>query len=196
MRLLAGLSLWTLLLAGCAGPPAPAEADPLAVAPADLGIEVTIRRSGTVPVAAPVEARPGRFILFPDGSLHYGAEPEAGTIWRPGLARRLTREQVVELWTLARRTGLADPDNADPSRNLDPTPPRSLVYLAAFTAGDTHWNFVRQVPASAPPDPALRELIRALARLAWAPDQSDEHIITAPIRYDLGPDPYARFRWP
>jgi hypothetical protein len=185
-----------LLLVGCAAPPTPATPDPYAVTPTDLGIDVAILGQEPVQSAA-VEERPGRFILFPDGSLHYGSEPDRGTNWRPGLTRRLTREQVAEVWTLARRSGLADPANADAARGPDPVaaPPDTLVYRASFIAGDEHWTFIRESEVGTEPDPAIRELIRALARLAWVPDRTDERIFTAPIRYDFGPDPYARFRW-
>ena len=39
-----------------------------------------------------------------------------------------------------------------------------------------------------------RETIRRLAALAWATDLPSNETFVAPIRYDFGPDPYARYR--
>ena len=73
-------------------------------------------------------------------------------------------------------------------------PPQRLVHLLAVTGNDDRWVFTRSYGPGDATDPALTELIRHLADLAWADDLPEGRIIVQPRRYDLGPDPYARYR--
>ena len=134
------------------------------------------------------------------GTLRYGIDEERtlGANWRPDVVRRLDRLQVQEVWALARQLGLTDPAKGDEPINfaLVKAEPNQVVYLAAFTGNDDSWEFVRRSTFPAGPDPSMTTLARRLAQLAWASDVQDSIAAMMPIRYNFGPDPYARYRSP
>jgi hypothetical protein len=72
--------------------------------------------------------------------------------------------------------------------------PGEIVYLAGLHGDDASWSFIRRGPIGHPPDPAIARLIDCVATLAWADQQLDAELPTRPVRYDFGPDPYARYR--
>ncbi|MDP6601593.1 MAG: hypothetical protein QGH76_04785 [Phycisphaerales bacterium] len=189
MRVRAMLLL-AAVVGACAAPPT--VRDPLAVAPADFSLDVTVVTQEPHTLA---HMRSSRYVVFPDGSLHHGDEPGWGPNTLPPLTRRLVREQVANIWTYLDRMGMAGPQRADPTVNFQvlPRPDSGSLYMIAVTGEGKYWNFVRRIAADAEPDPAFTELIRLLAGYAWATDQPDIEFFEEPIRHDLGPDPYARY---
>lgn len=191
------LAIWiTGMAAGCAAT-RPASPDPLSAAPEDFTLEVVVRCGRGMPQSTEVHFRPGQFIFLPDGSLHYAAGPPVkGRLAEQ--TRILSRRQVAELWSLTRQLGLADPDAGWEPVNFDliEPPEDGLVYLIGITGDDQRWAFVDAAGAGEAPDPAAVQLVRHLADLAWASEQPPGRITIIPRRYDLGPDPYARYRRP
>jgi hypothetical protein len=51
---------------------------------------------------------------------------------------------------------------------------------------------VRRALGDEPADPAIAQVVRTLAILAWIPDLTPDS--TVPIRYDFGADPYEVYR--
>ncbi len=172
--------------------------------PPDLAINATVIRGESAAAADRVELRDGRWLLLPDGSLRAmrqgegspspSGRPDHGV--RPGEIRRLRESESEELWRLAGRLGLADPRNANASAapaTLE-AGPREIVQVVEFQAQGQSWAFVSRRPAASGGDPALGEIIRALAERAWMADRPAELEPGAAIRYDFGPDPYAPYR--
>jgi hypothetical protein len=186
-----------LLIVGCAAPIESA-AEPFGAAPEDFSIEVEIATGPNAPDRPEVHLRPGRLVLLPDGSLYYGAPPRGRLEKLPPRRRELDRRQIAEVWSLLRQIGLADPEAAAPSTNLALIePPRDgIVYALAVTGSGERWTYIRASLADEPPDPAAVMVVRHLAALAWATDLPAERITVIPRRYDLGPDPYAKYRQP
>ncbi len=193
---LTSLILVLPLLAGCTSP-TQSSVDPLGAAPQDFGIDMTILVGDSVEPRPQAHLRPGRFVLFADGSLHYGPGDERGAGWLPGRTRVLSRRQVAELWSLAQQVGFADPAaGADPvNLSLIQPPPDGLAYLISFVGRGDHWMHVR-TSTIGNPDAACVRLARLLADLAWTTDLPEDQIAVIPRRYDLGPDPYIRYRQP
>jgi hypothetical protein len=190
------LMLLTALFAGCAKKQR-VSSDPLGVAPADFAIELTILTGPQTFASNEAHLRQSRYVMFADGSLYHGDDVERmkGGDWLPPLTRVLTRRQVAEIWSLAQQLGLTNPANptAEINFRLVQPAPDGVTYLAALTGWDERWTFER--PSSFDqPDPAMTQLARALARLAWASDQPAANAMIMPKRYDFGPDPYARYR--
>ncbi|MHC4107602.1 MAG: hypothetical protein ACYSTY_05905 [Planctomycetota bacterium] len=183
-----------LMLAGCAAPPQVGD-DRLAVVPADFSIDLTILTDRRAARGAEPHLWPSKVVVFPDGELHYGTNDERGARLPP-FTRRLSRQQMADLWNLAVREGLADPDHGDHPVDLKITqaPPNHVVYVARLTGDGDRWAFVRSFATGEPADAALAPLARRLVELAWATDQFESRPGVVPRRYDLGPDPYARYR--
>lgn len=199
--LLAGLVLST----GCAAKPAArppvvgvttSQDDPLVV-PADFSVDLTVwaRTPGTTgqPPAA-TNTRPGRFILFCDGSLHWSGRVDHPEDEMPPLRRVLRRGDMAALWTLIRQLGMDDMTNSTPLVNvhLVEPPAGEVLYLAVLTGEGQRWAIQRQAAAADRPDPAMASLVGRLTELAWG--GAAEGGPGAPRRYDFGPDPYARYR--
>ena len=185
--------------AGCAStpvePPPPLTTDPFAVVPMDFSIDLTILAGETMRDRDQVHLRQSRYVLFPDGSLHYGARDEPGAHWMPDLSRRLTRPQMAGVWSLARQIGYAEPANGDEPINLGTIRPEAdeVAYLISFTGDNDRWQFCTR-SSSTETDAAAVRLVHELARLAWSADASSASARPTPRRYDFGPDPYARYR--
>jgi len=198
-KAMAAVLAFTLACAGCARRQQ-VSADPLGAAPTDFAIELTILTGLDTPTSSEAHLRQSRYVLFADGSLCQGDDPQRahGPDWLPPLTRVLTRRQVAETWSLAQQLGFTDPANAQRGAvnfKLMAPPKDGVAYLAAISGWGERWTFVR-AGALGEPDPAMVQLSRDLARLAWATDQLPAAISLAPKRYDFGPDPYARFRQP
>ncbi len=193
----------TLLVVGCFTPTATNQ-DPFGGAPDDFSLDVTVlaKPAATADVDSlskgEAHLRPSRYILFADGSLRYGPDPEGklGVDWVPPLTRILSRRQTTEVWTLAQQLGLTDAAPADPIVNFRFVKAQvgERVYLVAFTGSEQRWNFVRRGAVEDPADPAIGQLVRRLARLAWVDESPDSESRIMPKRYDFGPDPYSRYR--
>jgi hypothetical protein len=192
-------ALGILGLTACALHP-PVDVNPQGPAPDNFTLDMAILTGLGAETRTEAHLKQSRFILFPDGTLRYGIDAERtyGANWRPDVARRLSRQQVQEVWALARHLGLTDPAKGDEPTNfaLVRAEPNQVVYLAAFTGGEDSWEFVRRSQAGEPSDPPLTALARRLAQLAWASDVDETAAAIMPIRYNFGPDPYARYRQP
>ena len=191
------LSLLLVQLTGCAAPPE-FTPDPLGAVPMDFTLDVTILTGEDIKDRPEAQWRQSRYVLFSDGSLHYGADNERKADWMPDLARRLSRQRVAEIWSLSQQLGFADPVNGDvPTNFMSISPaPTEVVYLIAYTGSNQRWEFVRRTEPGDNADPASVTLVRRLAMLAWANDRSSREMPLLPNRYDFGPDPYARYRRP
>ena len=161
--------------------------------PDDFSVDITILAAEEGHEA---EARNARYVLFPDGTLHYANLPGRGPNTLPPIVRRLNRRQVDELWNRARQLGLTDTSSADEVSNFRKvwSPWEGRVYLFAFTGDGDYWNYTRKVEPGEQLDPALRAFLRNIAALAWADDHPEAEIVFDPKRYDYGPDPYATYR--
>lgn len=187
------LALLCLLLAGCASTqPVGASRDYYADVPEHFSIDVTILAAEDELEA---HRRTARYVVFPDGSLHHDARPGVGPNTLPPLSRQLSKAQMADLWAKARELGLVDASKADQIENFRRVvhPSSGHAYLVAFSADGEYWNFTRGVPEGERLDPALTEMIRELAMLAWAED-GDDRRRAEPVRYDFGPDPWAAYR--
>ena len=188
-----------LLLAplGCASTspstPTGANPDPFGSVPDDFSLDVTILTAEDEPEA---HRRTARYVLFPDGSLHHDAVPGRGPNTLPAFTRRLDQTQLAELWSTVRTLGLADADGSDRIENFRRVnrPRSGHAYLIAVTGDGSYWNYTRAVPEGSTLDPALTSLLRELAAVSWAEDAFDDRRLTAPVRYDFGPDPWAIYR--
>jgi hypothetical protein len=184
-------------LLGCAGTP-DAPVDPLGAAPADFTVDVLIRCGPDAAERPEVHRRPGRLVLFPDGSLHFASGADVDVEDLPPKVRTVSRRDLAEVWSFVQQSGLGDGSAAVEPLNFDLVrPPESgLVYLIGFRGDRERWAYLRASNEMQPPDPAAVLLIRRLAELAWASDIAEEEVAIIPRRYDLGPDPYERYREP
>ncbi len=188
-------------------------ADPLGIAPTDFSIEATVMTGEGATLTNAAHLRQSRYVLFADGSLYFGEDVnrEQGADWLPPLTRVLTRKQVADVWSLAKQLGFTDPNNAGGAAiNFKMVRPGvdGVTQIVAFRGWGERCTFVHswapkgdkeKADGEAPsdqPDPAMTQLVRELARLAWASDTPPVEAVVMPMRYDFGPDPYARFRQP
>lgn len=185
------------MLGGCSAAPQYA-VDPLSGAPADFTIDLTILRITDGEQTLPAHLRPSRFVLFPDGSLHFGLDDDRGVDWLPMQLRALNRAQVAGLWADLQQLGFADQAQSDPLTNwkfIEPQPNR-VTYLLALTGHGERWGFQRTLDVAGPADSGIGSLARHMAHLAWASDLPPQRSPIIPRRYDFGDDPYQRYRQP
>lgn len=172
--------------------------DPTGVVPADLAIELRVVPHASVAGRAKVEERSARFVLLADGSLHGETDrlPPEGA--RPAWVRRLDREQMAVLWSALTAAGFSDPARADTRGNVRLTAPAGGQVLATLEvhAFGERFAFVRSYGVDDERELALRRVVRTVASLAWAADEALAESAELPMRYDAGPDPYARFAPP
>lgn len=172
--------------------------DPLAVAPPDFQIDVLVLAG---PLHAPgerVDQRPMRVTISPDGSLHAAIDPDVSARTVPQRIRTLDRPTLAGLWTTAGTLGLLDPDLEAP-----PVHPATvevgldeLVAVVSIRAEGRHRSIIERAGGPGSLDRDLTAFIRQLADLAWASDRVRDAVRVIPRRYDLGDDPYRRFREP
>jgi hypothetical protein len=194
--LLVGLLAVPLALGGCAAQPATRRAqDPvLGSLPADLTIDVTILPGTGLGALSAAHLARSKYILFPDGSVHGDEGASMGVLVRPARVRVLTREEMADVWFIARETGFADLDAADFDGNpalLAPSRDEVLTILSVTADGRSRTFVRRSAPADV--DASTRRMVRTLAALAFASDEPGFDRVIMPLRYDLGPDPYRRF---
>ena len=186
-------------LVGCASPARSTGAeDPIGRVPSDLWVEVDVSPGRTVTDRAKVEERRARFVLLPDGSLHGETDRVPEDRMRPARVRKLSREQMADLWGILASSGFTDPALADTRTNvklLEPAAGEILATLEVHADGE-RFAFVRRYTPGGEDQPALRRAIRAIASLGWASDEALAETAELPLRYDLGSDPYARFSQP
>jgi len=191
------------LATGCASPPSPAPSpsvseDRLAIAPTDFAVDVTVLAPKVVPPSSGATPLQRRFVLFANGSLHYASDAEHTNShdWLPPLSRILTRQQMTQIWSLTNQLGFTREMALGHVANfklVEPVASDQVAFLAGFVADGRRWTIERRTPLDQP-DPAMNELVNVLAQLAWANDSICGPVRMQPIRYDFGPDPYARYR--
>jgi hypothetical protein len=190
------ICMWAAL-PGCAAEPR-ASIDPSGAAPADFSLEVSILAPSSPGKRQAVDQTSSRYVLFPDGALHYAIDPvgSPGRMWLPPYVRCLSQAEVEQVWSISRHLGLTDPQRADNAINFRVSPPSNdeVVYQVRFSGFDRRWGFVRRAPISESPDRAISQLVKELARLAWADERLRPAEVPVPKRYDFGPDPYAPYR--
>ncbi|UCD75746.1 MAG: hypothetical protein JSV91_02290 [Phycisphaerales bacterium] len=192
------LMVWlTVLLTACSTAQVHS-GDPLDPAPPDFSLEAVVLVGKDVEKRTETHLAPARFVLFADGSLHYAPENADRAAGGMGYRRTLNRRQVAGLWSQLQQLGLADPARGDEivNFNLVTPPAEEIAYLLAVTGGGDRWVFIRSRTEGDPADAAITAVICHLADLAWVSDLREENIPRRAKRYDLGPDPYARYRGP
>jgi hypothetical protein len=175
-----------------------ATSDPVGSVPSDLWIEVDVSPGRGVKDRAKIEERAARFVLLPDGSLHGEADRVPHDELRPARVRRLSREQMVDVWSTLRSLGFADAGFADTRGNpklVEPAAGEVLATLEVHANGE-RYVFVRRYQPGGDDQPAMRRMVRSIASLAWSSDEALAETAELPLRYDLGSDPYARFAKP
>lgn len=168
----------------------------------DLGIR--IERD---PGAWPVQLRPARAIVLPDGVLRADVGANLGVDDRPGATRVLYRTQLVELWKEMDILDFGSPSAGNYTGNLELLEPGDdeVIQILYLQRGGRDWTIVRrfEIPKDASPkdpttfdaeDPQMRTAMRRMAALAWAWDVPPNDSIRFPERYDFGPDPWSRYR--
>lgn len=170
--------------------------DPLAQVPDDLTLNVAVLPGPDAPMSSKAHLERGRFIVYPDGSLRYGAHDEYPVRWMPPLVRRLSRAQMAAIWNDLVNTGLGDPEagTAPINMHLQTPPEKGWLYMVSIRADGRTWQFIEPVAKVDQLNPAIYQLVRDLAALSWASDLPDDEVVTVPKRYDHGPDPYAKYR--
>lgn len=192
-----------LFAGGCASRPTPT-ADPLGTVPADFTIDVAVVSGGRSDSArddaddlVPTELRSGRFIVFPNGDLHYARRDIRSQASRPPLVRKLSRDELARLWSLCQQTGLAEAHAMmiDEAQGIEPDQ-GEVAYVLAVQSGGVYRGVSRTMERTQAQQSAEAELVRELAALAWASELPPERAAVIPKRYDFGPDPYERYRKP
>lgn len=209
LRLLAAC-LPIIVATACSTPPSSTDG----AVPADAVIDATVlvgddlgRRIRRDPGAWPVQFRPARAIILPDGVLRADVGADLRVDDRPGVARHLYRAQLEDLWRGLDELGFGDPVVGDYVGNLGRLVPADdeVIQILALQRGGRDWAIVRrfEIPPNTTADEAatledarMRAAIRRLAALAWAFDDPPSDAIEFPERYDFGPDPWARYRAP
>ncbi|MEM7228763.1 MAG: hypothetical protein AAF432_08105 [Planctomycetota bacterium] len=190
--------LLIVLLVGCASDPEPvsvASDDVFGIAPQDFALDVLVA-AGPDQIESPLaHRRPGRFVVFPDGALHFGTDLPPAADRLPPERRVLKQAQMAQLWGLLGELGLDAPDAGEPPRSeqLIMVGEDETVTLITVTAGGERWQVARLGPGDTD-DAVATPLVRYLASLAWAADIPEPERLVRPVRYDFGPDPYARYR--
>lgn len=196
-------ALLTGLFAGGCASKQTVSADPLGTVPSDFTIDVAVISGGREDAergtgeVVPAELRSGRFIVFPNGDLHYASRDMRSHEARPPLTRRLTRDELSRLWAICNQSGLVDasPMTMDEARSMNPDS-GEVVYILTLHADGRYRGVARIFERSGATDTAEGALVRELAALAWANELPSDRAMVIPKRYDFGPDPYERYRKP
>lgn len=155
------------------------------------GDQQSLTRDGDPP---PHVLRHSRYVLFADGSLHYGADAQRDAAWLPPRVRVLNQTQMQRTWSVLQALSFADSDRGKPPVNFKLLQAQlgEVRYLADLMTRDQRWTFDRTSDAGTP-DHDMGLLIAHLATLAFA-DDIDAARRPVPQRYDFGPDPYEQYR--
>ena len=191
-----GLFMVMALSSGCAS--RVSIEDPVAErhAPPDFHLDILTVVSGATGPDAPFHARPGRFVLTPDGALHGHWGDEVTLRGMPPVIRMLSRAEIDALWQHAGHNGFLSTEASDPIGNLEMVrpPDGQITQLVSVTMDGRVLNFARTWIVDDEPDPEMTRLIRAIGHLAWGSDLERMRPPRLPRRYDFGADPYARYR--
>jgi hypothetical protein len=174
----------------------PDAADVFAGVPEDFSLDVVIEPGVNRVDEDLAHRRAGRFIVFPDGALHYGSDVPEGSDQRPVEQRVLSRGDMARLWSTVREAGLGDRAVAEAPVNdrFVTVGADDILTIVTITANGDRWSAIRRTTGQ-DDDPVTKPLLRRLAQLAWATDVRPPDRTIAPRRYDFGPDPYARYRF-
>ena len=195
---------WCLLLVclgmsgGCASRPVDSpvvissQGDPLAGVPADFEVKIQVMVGRKCPDQNQLQRREASMLLLPDGSLHAATGRLVVPGSRPGLARTLYQDQVVEFWALLGRLDLLEA-GALPVGPVRPPGAMEIVYVLEITANNTRRRIIDRLVQDET-NAALVTVIRSLGGLAWLRDAPPPANLIEPLRYDFGPDPWARYR--
>ena len=169
--------------------------------PEDFGIELSILVDPPRSDMVDASVQSSRYVLLPDGTLHYGVDELGGApgrTWLPPAVRTLSRAQVAEIWSLARQLGFADADaGAAPTNFRLVAPPQNeALFLLRLSSHERRWDFLRRMPREQVSQSAMHVFVRHLAQLVWVDERQAPERTVAPKRYDFGPDPYERYRSP
>ena len=183
---------------GCAGTDSTAGSgvvgtDPLANVPRDFQLDVRVLVGQRVGQRDRLERRDAHIVLLPDGSLHAatGDQVEAGA--RPGLARVLYRGQVADVWALMNQLDFVGA--GEPITGPVRAPGASeLVYVVEYTHDNARRRIEQRFIEAEARENATTQLVRSLGAIAWLRDRPIEDSTVEPLRYDFGPDPWARYR--
>ena len=166
--------------------------DPLADVPPDFEVEIRVMVGDRVTDRTLLQRRRVSMLLLPDGSLHAATGRLVMPGLRPGLARTLYQEQVAEVWKLVTSLDLLERGEI-PERPVRPPGRKEIVRVVELTSENVRRRVVERV-VDEDPDPAVTELIRTMGQLAWLRDAPPPANLIEPLRYDFGPDPWARYR--
>ena len=171
----------------------PRVTDPQSLTPSDFSLDISVVTAERHTLA---HMRSSRYVIFPDGALHHGDEEGWGPNTLPPRTRLLSRAQVATVWGRLDQMGMSTPKRADETVNFQllPRPEAGSAYMVGVQANGKYWNFVRYIDSDDVADPAFQNLIRLLGRYAWATDQPATDSYIEPIRYDVGVNPYDRYR--
>ncbi len=172
--------------------------DPSAAVPRDFAVDVLVLTGDRRPAGDRVHERPLRVTLSADGSVHAALDEEISGRTPPVRIRTVDRATVAAIWTEARALGLLDPDlDAPPVHPASiRSGPEELVAVVDVRAEGRHRTVVERADGPRRLAPDVAGFVRTLAELAWAVDRPDRGVRVVPRRYDLGADPYARYRPP
>jgi hypothetical protein len=200
----ASICLWLIGAIGCAShdsvtPSAISPAgvmqqpiDPLVDVPDDFELEIKVLVGNKVPDQDVLERREVHMVLFPDGTLHAAAGKGVIPGARPGLARTLLRDQVADAWALMGRLDLRD-GGESPTRAVRPPGQAEIVHVVELTANGERRRRVKRFVGPCK-DSATTTLVRSIGGLAWLSDAPEAGNDIIPMRYDFGPDQWARYR--
>ncbi len=195
IRLSLFFCFFALFFSGCTAQQQYAK-DPLGDAPSDFSVDLTVLGTEEQMDLAKL-VQPSRFVLYADGSLHWGLDEGRGTAWIPPLRRTLSREQVAGVWSYAKQLGLTDSANAKPLGNLkrmSNPPSGSVLFVLDFTGRGDRWGYLQEMNVKDASSSAINDFARKLADLAWAGDLAFDKRLIEPHRYDFGSDPYVQYR--
>ncbi len=124
-----------------------------------------------------------RVVVFPDGALHYGRGQVEDEL--PPRVHRLDQEQMDWLWASLGEWRLNQ---------------SAQEFSPGVETGDEGYRFTitsrgkRWVVEGPPEDRAFGNLLERLKAVAWVEDEAKRDGRLAHRRYDLGVDPYDRYR--
>ena len=193
-----------VLILGCLGGCAsrqPVGGNPVGHVPIDFTIDAAVISGGrgeetrSAGEIVPAELRSGRFVVFPNGDLHYAAGDVRSNRGRPPITRRLSRDDLASLWSLCGQSGLvaAPPFSVSEAGDVHPDS-GEVVYIITLNVNGEYRGVAQVYDRSTAPDSAEGAIFRELAALAWANEMPAERTLVIPKRYDFGPDPYERYR--
>ena len=167
--------------------------DPLMGVPRDFQLDVQVLVGDKVEDRDRLERRALHMVVLPDGSLHAAVGDEVVPGARPGLARVLYRDQIADLWALMQQgsfIGSGDPV-IGPVRKPGA---KEIVYIVEYTMENTRLRIVQRQLSETARENATTMLVRSMGAMAWLRDRPIRDSTVMPIRYDFGPDPWARYR--